>query len=88
MKNQSFITHCLKNKNLYPHENITCSGLSLEIENNALILQGSAADLIELADLLTALALSGENKGQHFHIDNLTLIDDNSKISEMILQRK
>ena len=78
----------LKNENLYPSENIVSTGLSLELENNSLVLKGSAIDLIEFADLLIALAISGEDKGQHFHIDNLTLIDNNSKISEVVLQRK
>ncbi len=88
MKNQSFVTKCLKNENLYTSENIVSTGLSLELENNSLVLKGSAIDLIEFADLLIALAISGEDKGQHFHIDNLTLIDNNSKISEVVLQRK
>ena len=55
---------------------------------NRLLLSGSPLDLIALADLLVSLALSGENRGQHWHVDELTLLDKSSLIPELILLRK
>lgn len=53
-----------------------------------LLISGAANDLIELADLLVSLALSGANRGQHWHIDDLTLMDRTSPVSELILTRR
>ena len=44
--------------------------------------------MIELADLLVSLALSGKNHGQHWHVDELTLLSKDSQIPELILLRK
>ena len=50
---------------------------------NHLELVGSPNDLIELADYLVSLALSGKNTGQHWHLDYL--VSQKSEISELIL---
>lgn len=51
-------------------------------------MEGTAVDLVDLADYLLSLALSGEAGGQHWHLDSLTLLDEASEIPEMILLRK
>ena len=89
MHNDDFVTALLRRENSYPPEEPEKSpGLSLKLENHQLLLSGTAGDLIDLADLLVSLALSGEPKGQHWHIDDLNLMDNASEISELILLRK
>lgn len=88
MYNDELVTSFLMQENRYPpDEPGKHSGLSLKLENKRLLLSGTAADLIDLADLLVALALSGEAKGQHWHIDELSLMDNTSEIPELILLR-
>ena len=89
MFNNELVTSLLQKENRYPPaEPEKHPGLMLKLENDQLLLSGTAGDLIDLADLLVSLALSGESKGQHWHIDSLNLMDDTSKISELILLRK
>ena len=89
MNNRELVTSFLQQQGLYPQTGPTeSSGLRLKMEHNQLLLSGTASDLIDLADLLVSLALSGENKGQHWHIDDLSLMDSSSEIPELILLRK
>ena len=89
MYNNELVTSLLRKKGIYPPDEPGKSfGLTLKLENNQLLLSGTAGDLIDLADLLVSLALSGEAKGQHWHIDDLNLMDNTSEIPEMILFRK
>ncbi len=44
-------------------------------------------DLIDLADLLVSLARFGENRGQHWHVDQGTLVSETSPVDELILER-
>lgn len=88
MQNIQLVSEILKEQGRYPAVENDETGLLFQMKNNELIISGSSMDLIELADLLVSLALSGENKGQHWHIDNMTLLDENSEISELILKKK
>ena len=89
MFNDKLVTAFLRSENRYPPDEPEKSfGLSLKLENDQLLLSGTASDLIDLADLLVSLSLSGEPNGQHWHIDGLSLMDDASDISELILLRK
>lgn len=89
MYNSQLVTDLLRREHTYPSdESEKRVGLSLKLENNRLLLGGTAGDLIDLADLLVSLALSGESNGQHWHIDSLNLLDDTSEIPELILLRK
>lgn len=89
MYNDELVTSLLRKDNIYPPDEPEKSfGLSLKLEKDRLMLSGTAGDLIDLADLLVSLALSGEAEGQHWHIDSLTLMDDSSDIPELILLRK
>lgn len=88
MFNSEIVTKYLQKIGQYPSTSIENNdGLKIMIEHNRLLLQGSPCDLIDLADLLVSLALSGENIGQHWHIDTLTLVSEKSPISELILER-
>ena len=80
MENTCLVTDYLEQKGLCPAAEADEEGITLSF--------GSPLDLIALADLLVSLALSGENQGQHWHVDELTALDKSSPIPELILLRK
>ena len=83
MKNTNFVSNSLKEKGLYPKSENRQFGLEISLnDNKELIIKGTREDFIELSDLLVSLAIS-KNNDNHFHIDELTLIDDNSSIKEI-----
>ena len=86
MKNTNFVSNSLKEKGLYPKSENRQFGLEISLnDNKELIIKGTREDFIELSDLLVSLAIS-KNNDNHFHIDELTLIDDNSSIKEIIVE--
>lgn len=88
MKNTNFVSNSLKEKGLYPKSENRQFGLEISLnDNKELIIKGIREDFIELSDLLVSLAIS-KNNDNHFHIDELTLIDDNSSIKEIIVENK
>lgn len=88
MKNTNFVSNSLKEKGLYPKSENRQFGLEISLnDNKELIIKGTREDFIELSDLLVSLAIS-KNNNNHFHIDELTLIDDNSSIKEIIVENK
>lgn len=88
MKNTNFVSNSLKEKGLYPKSENRQFGLEISLnDNKKLIIKGTREDFIELSDLLVSLAIS-KNNDNHFHIDELTLIDDNSSIKEIIIENK
>ena len=88
MKNTNFVSNSLKEKGLYPKSENRQFGLEISLnDNKKLIIKGTREDFIELSDLLVSLAIS-KNNNNHFHIDELTLIDDNSSIKEIIIENK
>lgn len=77
----------LKEKGLYPKSENKQFGLNISLTSNKeLIINGTSEDFIELSDLLVSLAMSKTN--DHHHIDELTLINDNSSIKEIIIEKK
>ena len=88
MINTNFVSNSLKEKGLYPKSENRQFGLEISLnDNKELIIKGTREDFIELSDLLVSLAIS-KNNDNHFHIDELTLIDDNSSIKEIIVENK
>lgn len=88
MTNTNFVSNSLKEKGLYPKSENRQFGLEISLnDNKELIIKGTREDFIELSDLLVSLAIS-KNNNNHFHIDELTLIDDNSSIKEIIIENK
>lgn len=88
MTNTNFVSNSLKEKGLYPKSENRQFGLEISLnDNKELIIKGTREDFIELSDLLVSLAIS-KNNDNHFHIDELTLIDDNSSIKEIIVENK
>ncbi len=88
MYNSQIITEFLQKTDQYPDTAVlNNNGLQIELREGYLSLSGSPCELIDLADLLVSLALSGENVGQHWHVDTMTLISDKSLIPELVLSR-
>lgn len=90
MENKFMISSLLEKLMIYPvnKDNKKEKGIQLKIQgNDRLIIEASPDELIDLADLLVSLALSGENRGQHWHIDEHSMVSDNSEISELIVMR-
>ena len=62
------------------------NGLEVNYISNELNIKGSQSDLLELADYIISLALSDNNE-EHIHLDDLTLISDDSEIKEIIIEK-
>lgn len=88
MFNSELISDYLRERGDYPEPPQTPGGgLVITMESGRLIVAGDPCDLIDLADLLVSLALSGENRGQHWHVDQGTLVSEASPVGELILER-
>ena len=61
------------------------NGLLINVDSNNLIIKGKSRDLVELADILVSLSKSKDNN--HIHLDNLTLVNNNSLIKEIIIEK-
>ena len=62
-------------------------GISISLIDDEIIIKGSKQDLIELSDYIKRVALS-ENKNDHLHLDKLSLIDNDSDISNLIIEKE
>ena len=72
MKNLFLIEKYLSENGKYPKdESGNRLNFDVNLEYNQLCISGSPSELIELADLLVSLALSGKNVGQHWHLDDI-----------------
>lgn len=88
MVHSELISDYLRERGDYPEPPQTPGGgLVITMESGRLIVAGDPCDLIDLADLLVSLALSGENRGQHWHVDQGTLVSEASPVGELILER-
>ena len=84
MEIKYYITDYFEKNNLFDSED--SNGLIIKNDSNTLQIKGSSKDLIELADLLVNVALS-KNKNEHIHIDDLTLINEDSHYKEIIIEK-
>lgn len=88
MVHSELISDYLRERGDYPEPPQTPGGgLVITMESGCLIVAGDSCDLIDLADLLVSLALSGEDRGQHWHVDQGTLVSEASPVGELILER-
>ena len=76
------ITKYFEDNNLF--DNNLSNGLTITSDKNILLIKGSSKDLVELADILVNIA---KEKEAHIHIDNLTIINNNSKYKELIIEK-
>lgn len=84
METKEIIKKYLKEKN---HLKETGKGIDISNYKNEILIKGSELDLIELADYIISVALS-DNKQDHIHLDDLTLINKNSEIKELIIEKE
>ncbi len=84
MKNM--VLEYLKEKN-YQLDSSNSFGIKLSLLDDELLIKGSQIDLIELADYILDLALS-ENEKDHLHLDELTLINNDSIIKNVIIEKE
>ena len=75
----------LKDNN-YEIENSNSNGLNISFNDNEVAIQGDKTYLIELANYIVNIALS-DNEKDHIHIDELTLIDKDSEIKNIIIEK-
>ena len=61
-------------------------GINIEIEEKELIIRGNQSSFLELAEYIISLATSNQ-KVDHLHLDDLTLINKNSKIKDLIFEK-
>ncbi len=79
------ITDYFEKNELFDNE--TSNGLTIKNESNTLLIKGSSRDLVELADIIVNLALV-RNEKAHIHLDNITLINKESEIAEIVLEKE
>jgi len=65
---------------------MTKEGIEIIVKNELLI-RGKKEDLLELSDYIKEVATS-ENKSDHIHLDELTIISSDSKIKELIIEKE
>ena len=87
MLNLETVSEMLKEKGLYP-VNDGEDGIEITVQGKRVILKASSDDLIELADLLVSLALSGKNEGQHWHVDGFNMLKESAECDELIIMKK
>ena len=61
--------------------------MKLDIINNEIIIKGSKEELEELIEYIKKVTESNLEK-DHIHIDDLTLIDKNSAIKNLIIEKE
>lgn len=61
--------------------------MKIELINNELLIKGNREDLLEFAEYIKKVALS-ENEKDHLHLDDLTLIDNESSILSLIIEKE
>ena len=76
------ITKYFEENNLF--DNDKSNGITIKADSNSIVIKGTSRDLVELADLIVNVAASKEN---HIHVDNLTLLNNDSDFSEIIIEK-
>lgn len=54
--------------------------------DDELLIKGNKSDLLELSDYIKKVALSDNNQ-DHIHLDDLTIINNNSNIKNLIIEK-
>ena len=63
------------------------NGLIINENNNEVLIKGKKEDLEELANYILKVANSNQ-KNDHLHLDELTIISDNSDIKNLIIEKE
>ena len=63
------------------------NGININYDNNDLVIKGNKYDLIELANYIINVAISNNDK-DHLHLDDLTIINEESNIKNLIIEKE
>ena len=85
MKVEYEITKSFENNHLFDSDKN--DGIQIKMDDQELIIKGSSRDLVELADVLVSVAVSKE-KREHIHLDTDTILNHDSEISEIIIEKE
>lgn len=83
--NKNIVLDYIEKNNIVVDSN--SNGIKISKTNDEVIIKGSELDLIELADYLVSVALS-DNEKDHIHLDDLSLISNDSEIKELIIEKE
>ncbi len=61
-------------------------GIKINLYNDEIVIKGNKKDLMELANYIKMVATSNNNK-DHLHLDEMTLLDSNSSIKSLIIEK-
>ncbi len=61
--------------------------MNIKYSDNEVLITGNKEDLLELAEYIIRVANSNNEK-DHLHLDDLTLIDSNSEVKNLIIEKK
>ena len=61
--------------------------MNIKYSDNEVLITGNKEDLLEFAEYINKVANS-ENEKDHIHLDDLTLIDSNSEVKNLIIEKK
>lgn len=62
------------------------NGLLVKKNSNSLVITGDSTDLQELNRLISTL-IENNNKNNHIHIDDLTILNNDSDFNEIIIEK-
>ncbi len=74
------------NDERYIVESTESNGIDLNLAGDELLIKGSKGDLLELANYIINIALS-KNNNDHIHLDGSTIIDEDSSIKKIIIEK-
>ncbi|MBQ6546541.1 MAG: hypothetical protein IJL74_00905 [Bacilli bacterium] len=83
MKINYKITEYFEENNLFDESSST--GLKIKKDNDTLLIKGDSRDLVMLADLLVNVA---KEESSHVHVDESTLLAQDSEIKEVIIEKE
>ena len=86
MEIKQIVEEILKQNNIHISADNNPDGLRIKLDREDLVIKGSSNDLLELANYLINMALSNI-KGNHLHIDDLTLLSSSSEIKSLIIEK-
>ena len=61
--------------------------MNIKYSDNEVLITGNKEELLEFAEYINKVANS-ENEKDHLHLDDLTLIDSNSEVKNLIIEKK
>ena len=63
------------------------NGITITSSDNEVLIKGNKDELRELAEYITNVANS-TNSNDHIHLDNLTIISNDSPVKELIIEKE